>query len=394
MRLAWITLLALGCASSPESPVEEPAHNDVDSEVSAMPTAALNPDDPSSCAPCHAAVVGEWQESMHSRAHHDNDPIYGAMRELRMARQGEQVAGKCAQCHTPRDPANDASEVAHTGVSCATCHAAESVGEGLGAQALHFADGATFYGPSELAAGASPVHGTGGTRPHLADGRTLCLTCHDAMKNPSDAPTCTTGPESADSEASCTSCHMPLVEAASGSVDRDAQHRSHQFAGPHRAWYQDDPSMLAQAVDLSARLDGGKVHITLANQTGHAFPTGFPGRTAVVRATGFDAEGNEVWHNIESDPMAERPDAVLNKVYVDDAGSPTLPPFAARLARDNRLTAGETRELAWDVPAAVDRVDVKLVFLLLPGPAVAALGLEGTPEATPRGFAQTSTRQE
>ena len=38
------------------------------------------------CHTCHATVVAEWQGSMHSQAHHDSDPIYGAMRALRMTR--------------------------------------------------------------------------------------------------------------------------------------------------------------------------------------------------------------------------------------------------------------------------------------------------------------------
>ena len=99
-------------------------------------------DNPEACAPCHATVVAEWQESMHARAHHDNDPIYGHMKALRMKKQGEQIAGKCQQCHNPRAPAEPDSPAGRQGVSCATCHAATEVhrDRGPGAKALVFSD--------------------------------------------------------------------------------------------------------------------------------------------------------------------------------------------------------------------------------------------------------------
>jgi hypothetical protein len=263
-------------------------------------------------------------------------------------------------------------------VSCATCHATERVDReaGMGAAALVMSD-TTLHGPHDLAEGASPAHGTAASPPHFADGQTLCLACHDATKNPAGAAACTTGPEhgEVDEAGTCVSCHMPRVKGPSGAMSTRADHPSHEFMGPHHAWNHDDPSFLATAVGLSVQLAGGKAAVTLENQAGHAFPTGFPGRMAVVTLIGTDAAGSEVWTG---------PETMLNKVYVDEAGKPTPAAFAKELKADNRLKPGETRTWSVDVPAEVIAVEARVLFRLMPPPLAGKLGLAEAPEAEPR----------
>jgi len=382
----WILIWGLACGSPPTPEPPTPPPSPSPAAVREAPAASVDLDDPTSCAPCHGTVVEEWNESMHARSHHDNDPIYGAMKALRMAKQGDAIGAKCQRCHTPRAPSAPDSPAGRMGVSCATCHAATEVhrDRGPGAAALVFDDG-VLRSARDLPAGASPVHGTGPAAPHLADGQTMCLACHDATETPAGAAACTTGPEhrSLDDSATCTSCHMPRVDGPSGVVSTRGHHRAHTFAGPHRAWYQDDPSFLASAVDLSVSRQGPKVVATLVNRADHAVPTGFPGRMMVVMARGLDAEGATVWSNISGDPMADDSDAVLNKVYVDAEGNPVPAPFADALARDHRLRPGETRTLSWSVPPDVARVQVELVMRLLPPKLADTLGIDGV-EAQPR----------
>ena len=161
-------------------------------------------------------------------------------------------------------------------------------------------------------------------------------------------------------------------------------HASHIFAGPHRAWYQDDPTFLATAVDLALGLDGSTARLQITNATGHALPTGFPGRMMLVKVRGLDAQGAEVWTNLGDDPMKQDPDAVFNKVYVDADGNPTPAPFAVELRRDNRLKPAETRVLTWTVPSDVATVEAKLVMRLLPPPLAATLGVAEQVEGEPR----------
>jgi len=346
--------------------------------------AAIDLDNPELCGTCHTTVVAEWERSMHSMSHHDKDPIYGAMRELRMEKQGAEVGERCQSCHNPRSPDDPDTAAGRAGVSCAACHAVESIdaAAGHGALAFTYAEG-TLFGPHDLPASASPVHGVGDAPAHMTDGSSLCLACHEATSTPSGAAACTTGPEhvALDGGVACVTCHMPRVEGPSGPVSARADHASHDFFGPHHAWNPDSPDFLGAAVSMSAALSGQTASITLRNQAGHGFPTGFPGRLAVVVVKGLDADGQVVWKNFEADPMAESPSSVLNKVYVNAAGAPVPAAFSESLKRDNRLTPGETRELTYTVPATVAVVEATLVFRLLPPPLAEALSLSEAPEA-------------
>jgi hypothetical protein len=332
--------------------------------------AALDFDDPATCEGCHEAVVTEWRESMHARAHHDRDPIYGGVRAIRLAKEGPGIAKACATCHTPRYQDRPDDPRAAVGVGCAACH-----------NALVHAPAMALLGPHDLPAGASEAHATGAAPARMKDGTRLCLDCHEELIGKSGVPICTTGPEHAAGGArgTCVSCHMPRVSGPAGAAAERGDHASHTFPGPHRAWLQDDPAPLAAALDLAATFEGSQLVVTVANKTGHAVPTGFPGRLMALTCAGVDAAGAEVW---------TCPPARLAKVYHDAAGQPTLAPYGVKLASDTRLTPGETRTLRFDVPAAVARVTVTAVARLIPPPMADKLGLTGELEAEPRAFAK------
>lgn len=385
LALALSTLVACGdddADSTSSSSNSAPA-------TEAPVTAAIDLDDPRTCASCHAAVVYEWERSMHAKAHHSRDPIYAALRTLRIARQGPQVAGQCGSCHHPL--AHDAPEapLAALGVTCRSCHGVAEVREGAGHSALVLADDRVMRGPHDLDADVSPAHGTGPAVAQLADGKTLCLACHREARNPHGVVTCNTGnelEEHADSTATCTGCHMPVVDAPSGAVSTRATHRSHAFVGPHAAWEGDD-SFLRGGVAMNARLEDDALVVTLENRSGHGFPSGFPGRLAVLQAIAKDTSGAEVWRAWRDEP-SERPEAMLTQVYVDADGQPVMAPFATAMARDSRLRPNETRELRFELPSGVASVEVSLRFFLLPPKAAQALGLSESPLAAPRVIAE------
>ena len=320
-----LSTLLLACGGSPNdsSPATQAAKEPALTEADA-PHTDLDFADPEACASCHAEVLSEWRQSMHARAHADHDPVFAGMRALRIAKQGEAVGKKGAPCHNPLAPDDPDSPAGKVGVGCGTCH----------------------QGPD--AALTAP------------DDRTLCLRCHDATQNPKGAATCTTGPENEHAGAvACTTCHMR--------PEADGR-RTHRFDGPHRAWYQDDPSFLTEAVGWTATREGDVLTGQLTNRTGHGFPSGFPGRIAVIQLSSGDWSAQA---------------AVLKKVYVDDAGQPTMPPFAARLAEDTRLEPGETRTVRVELPAGTGPVDAHLIYHLIPPPAAKPLKLEGAQEAQP-----------
>ncbi len=378
-------VIASGCERK-QDPPDAPALAQETSEAQTK----LDVDDPQACAPCHGALVEEWTESMHARAHHERDPIYGSMRALRMKKQGAEVASKCASCHTPRAGGDDASAAALAGVSCATCHAISSVrpGEGHGAQALTWAEDGAMRGAKTLAPGASPAHGTGDALEAIADGQTLCLTCHGELEAAPGVVACSTGAEhELGGEAqTCVECHMPEVDGPAGAVGSQLRHRSHAFPGPHRAWYQRDASQLARAVVASAELNDGVVTVRLKNESAHAFPTGFPGRYAVVIVRALDAQGEELWSNAAGGPASAGEGAFLGKIYHDANGEPVPAAFATSLASDTRLETKSPRtlEIAVGEVEEASSVEVKLVYGLLPGPLAKKLGLSEAPEATPK----------
>ncbi len=223
------------------------------------PGLTLDANDPATCEACHAAVVSEWKESLHARAHHSKDPLYAAVRALRTEKQGPHIPGACAQCHNTRDPVDHESKAAQAGVTCATCHQLEGVHPGRkGLAGLMVGPEKRFRGPHDIADGTSPLHANGPALDALKDGTTLCLACHGEEQNPAGVPTCTTGPEYVVSKEtkSCTSCHMKELEGRSGAViTTRTTHRSHHFAGPYQQQRLASPGMLEEAVGLTGRLD-------------------------------------------------------------------------------------------------------------------------------------------
>jgi hypothetical protein len=373
-------------AGDPKAPAAKVKPNEVAEALAKGLT--LDADDPATCAPCHAAVVSEWKESLHSRSHHASDPLYGTMRALRLEKQGAHIPGQCANCHNPRDTADHESRAAKGGVTCATCHQLDAVtlAEGKkGVANFTLAAARTFRGPHEVPNGTAPLHATGAALAALSDGKTLCLACHMDEKNAAGVATCTTGVEHAEGSEhkSCAECHMPLEQSPAGAVSvQRPTHRSHRFPGPHQAQRKGEEGLLAQAVALSGRFEGGKLLVKLVNKSGHAFPTGFPARTVVLDVRALDASGKEVFKNITADPMKEHPEGVLNKGYVDAEGKPALAAFAARLVRDTRLKPNEAREISLSVPASAVKAELALRFFLAPAQMMKTINYQG-PEGKP-----------
>ncbi len=346
------------------------------------PAITLDANEPATCEACHGTLVAEWRESLHSQAHHSKDPLYATMRTLRTARQGPHIPAACATCHNPRDPVDHESAAAKSGVTCATCHELDGVhlGDGRkGITALVPGPPGRFRGPHDVIDGTSPIHATGLALAAITDGTTLCLACHGEERNAAGVPTCSTGIEHATAAGtkSCTTCHMDELPGPSGVVSTRASHRSHRFRGPHQV-----PDMLDEAVGLTGQFDHDALMVRLENRSGHAFPTGFPARMAVLEVRGFDSQGKEVFKNVTNEPLKEQPDAVFNVGYADAEGKPALAPFAAKLVRDTRLKPDETRDVRVSLPAGIAAAELRLRFFLVAPMAAKAMGYQGA-EAVP-----------
>ena len=371
-------LVAASCAkeSAPSVEKSEATPQSTQANLSKMPTKrTVDPaDKPETCKGCHPTIYEEWSQTMHARAHHSRDPIYDAVRKVRIKKEGQDITRACGQCHNPRSSLIDDSPAALTGVSCATCHNVAAILDGpdrFGALRIRWALPGTFLGPHDLGKKQIDAHKLGNAPPHMKDGAELCLTCHDQLQNDKGVAACTTGPEwkAGESKETCVSCHMPLA-AGPGTVDEKPDyHRSHRFFGPRAGWDNKDWAPVPRGVRVEAKLNGQKLTVTLINDTGHGYPSGFPGRMLLVFASGLDGKGESVW----------KTESVLNKVYVDDKGGPTLAPYATSLKHDTRLKPNEQRVLTFEVPKAVNKVNVQLAIRLLPPPLAKKLGLAGGP---------------
>ncbi len=109
---------------------------------------------------------------------------------------------------------------------------------------------------------------------------------------------------------------MDEVAGPSGSAATRSTHRSHRFRGPQLALRSGEPGILAEAVELSGVFEGRRFVAAVSNRSGHAFPTGFPGRMALLELRGIDGGGREIYRNVSNEPMKQHPDAVFNMGFV------------------------------------------------------------------------------
>lgn len=395
LAFCLIVLPSVGasCTSreAPDEAAPTPTPADEAPTPSATSQALIDVDDPSTCAPCHGAIVEEWSQSQHAHAHSSRDPFYEAMVELRSEREGADLETRCANCHHPRERVDMDSPVAVAGVSCATCHTVTDVAHGAsGGRALTFDPEGRLYGPHEIEGAGSAVHLNGGPADHLRDGETLCLACHGDHQNPQGVDTCNTGTEYAalGGQETCTGCHMPWVDVPSGTVSTRDGHRSHTFIGPHGSRRLGDDTLMRSTAQLSGELAGGGLVIRVANTAGHSAPSGFPGRRLVVEATGFDATGQVVWTAADAEGFAAA--RVFARAYGDADGAPAMPPYATQLLGDSRLEPGETRVLRTTVPDTVISVEASLRFEFAPGPMLERLGLAADPAFAPMVIAEAT----
>lgn len=390
-RLSLAAALGLAACTPAPTPKEAPQ---ADKSTAEAPKPGVDPLDPNSCKSCHGSIFEEWSGSMHALAHQSKDPIFAGLRKIRLKKEGEGIAKACANCHYPR--AKDfEGPIATAGLGCTSCHSIKTLHPApkMGGAAAEFYADNTLLGPHDTK--DNPAHKGGPAPSFMTDSQPLCLSCHGEVKNKAKLSACSTGPEHAATEGakSCVSCHMPQVEGPGVFSSARKTHASHKLFGPRAAWADKSYAMADRGLKLSMTLKRRNLKVSLQNTSGHAFPTGFPGRMVILKLVGLDRAGKPVWTNFEKNPMKESPESVLNKVYVGKDDKPILPPYAVKLKRDSRLKPGETRALSFKVPSKVRTVKAKALFRLVPPPVVKPFGLEGSPLAGMQPIAEASAKR-
>lgn len=204
--------------------------------------------DTKTCGTCHAEIVSEWSDSMHSFASFSNH-IYLRSFEDFFNSRGEEKAKFCSGCHDPAilfdpdtklEPKTD-KLASHHGIGCESCHSVkESIAVGNGS---YVQINTPIPFPKEGDAKSLEKHLARVGSPSLR-AQELCLSCHRATLTPAmghdislpgidelgpwrDSAYNGNQTERIDEEnfkqETCVSCHMPQVNG----------HASHRFAGGH-----------------------------------------------------------------------------------------------------------------------------------------------------------------
>lgn len=332
------------------------------------------------------------------------------------------------------------------GVACTSCHQIESDGLGTPASftgGFTIGTGRRIYGPYENPRGdfmRTVANYTPTYAPHVQRSA-LCATCHTVITNPRDAKG-NAGPDfpeqvpylewlasayvnedvKGEKAADCQDCHMPAVdedgtplELAIAKQTADLAERKpfwrHTFAGANvqlsrfgaadPAWFgaplsreehegqgRANEAMLRTAAKLAVAPpvragEGIEIDVTVTNESGHKFPTGYPSRRAFLHVTVKGPGGEVLFESGRTDGFGrlvartgeilepatffehfdvvddERKVQIYESVPVDVRGKIAHRPLdALRYAKDNRLVPfgfdRKNRYSAYTAPRGVD----------------------------------------
>jgi hypothetical protein len=288
---------------------------------------------PSTCLPCHAAVVEEWKASMHASSF--TDP------QVRAPDQSDNFQKQeCLPCHAPRPIfehgiEKDARVFAREerrfdGVDCLSCH---SLPEGVAA---------TRAG---LTAACKPVF-----RAELAT-QQVCYACHN-QHNTHDEWRAS---PAAASNKDCLTCHMAPVTRTGSEAGAPRAGRSHRFLGGR------DKDFALAGLSVASRVDRdqNQLVVELHNDfAGHNLPTDSRNRALDLVVTLYDTRGEAVPKppDEKRDPGCETGTARLRfRNPYRQSGDP-----------NTQLPAGQIATLTVPLPPTAARASVELFYKLSP----------------------------
>jgi len=307
-----------------------------DSGSGGMPvaTGGFVPGGPSTCLPCHAEVVAEWQESSHSRAF--TDP------QVRAPDQSDNFQKQeCIPCHASRPVfehgiAQDSRVLARVerradGIDCLSCHALPG--------------GGVASTRSGLDAPCRPA-----LRTELST-QQMCAACHNQHNTHDEwraSPAALAGKD-------CLDCHMTRLARHGSEAGAPRAGRSHRFPGGR------DRDFVLQGLSLDTRHVGDekRLQVTLRNDfAGHNLTTDSRNRALDLVVTLFDARG-----------VALPPPAVEPREPGCDTGTARRRfrnPYRASGDPNTQLPAGESAVLDVPLPDGAVRAVVELFYKLSP----------------------------
>ncbi len=288
---------------------------------------------PTTCLPCHAAVVDEWRASMHAASF--TDPAVRAPDQSDNFQKQE-----CLPCHAPapifeHGIAKDSRAFAREerrfdGVDCLSCHA---VPEGVAASR------------PGLTAACRPAF-----RAELAT-QQICYACHNQHNTHDEWRDSPAARENRD----CLTCHMAPVARGAGEAGGPRAGASHRFPGGRDR----DFALAGLEVTSSVDREAARLRVELHNAfAGHNLPTDSRNRALDLVVTLHDARGEAL-----PAPAGERRDPGC------EAGTARLRfrnPYRQSGDPNTQIPAGQSAVLSVPLPPAATRAVVRLVYKLSP----------------------------
>ena len=213
-------------------------------------------------------------------------------------------------------------------------------------------------------------------------GSKLCQSCHELVKNGVKLQS-TYSEWSASSYAkkgvSCQGCHFTpgageTVEAGHlvEHYPKRAKVLRHLLGGGstvNSPRAEDNQAILREAVGLKAARAGGQLTVKVTNlKAGHSMPTGVTDlRQMWLEVTAQDAGGQTVYSSGVIDAGGQQPKGTVlfHTVFGDDKGNPLVRHDIWRVAKvlkDTRLKAEETRAVPYKLPSSARAVQVRLLW--------------------------------
>jgi cytochrome c554/c'-like protein len=314
LRILAIVLVAAGLAAFvlvtrrlAHEPLADPARPTEDTAPSATLAFASNEE----CRPCHAEIWEEWAGDQHALAWF-NEPLLPQ----------DPKRTECTSCH--------ASEpILETGLDQPAVVRASRHAEGIGCIECH-RNGEHVEGPLDTA--DAPCRPRANAS--FAES-SVCSPCHAQHGSHAEWQASRFAAEG----VTCQGCHMPLLERASTTGGAPRRVRSHRMRS------QRDPTMLAEAVQLEAELEGRTLVVRLANTgAGHAVPGEIFDREMFVATRFVDASGAELERRRESLKTVRREQRATEP--------------------STQLAAGETRRWSYALPPGSGTAEVQLGYKL------------------------------
>jgi len=315
------------------------------------------------CGACHGPIRREWQSSPMAKAW--KNPVFQAFLSDAKAQLGDTTLARCVACHAPAAAVTAdytfESSVSQEGVSCNFCHNVSAVDPS--------GKGATYtFDPVHPLLMRGPYKDADPGKAHdfvyseIHTKGEFCSACHSyTSESGTGVPIEPTYDRWKASKASadgkqCQDCHMkPYAGQAAPKISKNNREKvwSHGF---HAA---KTPGFLDSVATVSAKVEGGRLKLTVANhRAGHSLPGGGGGMRIIRLTVSFYGISGALIDSSEVETFGIR--------YADAQGKTPVPKWLAKTVAHRAEIPSDGEQVEWcDIPSKAKRAEARLVYYFI-----------------------------